>query len=149
MQRHLGEEFDGYIAGVTAFGLFVELEELFVEGLVHISTLDDDLYSHMEKQHALVGRQNKRIFRIGDRVRIKVAGVSPATRRIEFVLANHTASAAGAGISPAHSAPEEYPRIPIKGKRITGNSPKNSTTSNDSAGGSRRAPKQPSGRKRR
>jgi len=48
MQQHLGEEFDGYISGVTAFGLFVELDELFVEGLIHISTLDDDLYTHLE-----------------------------------------------------------------------------------------------------
>ena len=46
MQRHLGEEFDGFITGVTGFGFFVELEELFVEGLVHITTLDDDLYSY-------------------------------------------------------------------------------------------------------
>ena len=55
MQRHLGEEFDGFITGVTGFGFFVELEELFVEGLVHITTLDDDLYTHLEKQHSLIG----------------------------------------------------------------------------------------------
>jgi len=66
MQQHLGEEFNGFITGVAGFGFFVELEELFVEGLVHLTTLDDDLYSYMEKQHSLIGRRLKRVFRIGD-----------------------------------------------------------------------------------
>ncbi|MBL0224922.1 MAG: ribonuclease R [Geobacteraceae bacterium] len=118
MQQHLGEEFDGYISGVTAFGLFVELDELFVEGLIHISTLDDDLYTHLEKQHSLIGRHNKRVFRIGDRLRVKVAAVLPATRRIEFVLTGHTASASPARPAGISSAQEEYPRIPLKGKRV-------------------------------
>lgn len=119
MQKHVGEEFNGYISGVTAFGFFVELEELFVEGLVHISTLSDDLYSFAEKQHSLVGRRTGTIFRIGDAARVSVASVSPATRRIEFILAAHTASpAAKAGSIPAGS--EQYPRIPLRGKRLSG-----------------------------
>jgi ribonuclease R len=119
MQRHLGEEFNGFITGVTGFGFFVELEELFVEGLVHITTLDDDLYSYMEKQHSLIARHSKQVFRIGDAARVKVAAVVPATRRIEFVLVGHTASAPPArpaGISTSH---EEYPRIPLRGKRVS------------------------------
>jgi ribonuclease R len=119
MQKHLGEEFDGYISGVTAFGLFVELEELFVEGLIHITALNDDLYTHMEKQHSLVGRHLKRVFRIGDRIRVSVAAVSPATRRIEFALVNHSASAPPAKGSSAAVEPEEYPHIPVRGKRIS------------------------------
>jgi ribonuclease R len=118
MQQHLGEEFNGFITGVTAFGFFVELEELFVEGLVHITTLDDDLYSYIEKQHSLIGRRSKQVFRIGDTARVKVAAVVPATRRIEFVLAGHTASVATVrpgGVSTLH---EEYPRVPIRGKRV-------------------------------
>jgi ribonuclease R len=123
MQKHVGEEFAGYISGVTAFGFFVELEELFVEGLVHISTLSDDLYSHAEKQHSLIGRRTGTVFRIGDAVRITVASVSPATRRIEFTLAAHNASpTATAGTRPAGS--EEYPRIPLRGKRLTGLQPR-------------------------
>ncbi len=117
MQRHLGDEFDGFIAGVTAFGFFVELEELFVEGLVHISTLDDDLYSYLEKQHSLIGRRLKRVFRIGDRVRVTVAAVLPATRRIEFVLAAHTSSVPRSTPVAQITGTEEYPRIPIRGKR--------------------------------
>ena len=122
MQKHVGDEFDGYITGVTSFGFFVELEELFVEGLVHISTLTDDTYTHAEKQHSLIGRRTGKVFRIGDAVRISVASVSPATRRIEFMLVTHTTSARTA--SGIASGPEEYARIPLRGKRLTGIPPR-------------------------
>ncbi|MDU0457974.1 MAG: ribonuclease R [Geobacteraceae bacterium] len=118
MQQHLGEEFDGYISGVTGFGFFVELEELFVEGLVHVSTLADDLYNFVEKQHSLIGQHSRRTFRIGDAARVKVASVSPATRRIEFVLTSHTSSLPQS--APLSAATEEYPRIPLRGKRPSG-----------------------------
>lgn len=118
MQQHLGEEFDGYISGVTGFGFFVELEELFVEGLVHVSTLADDLYNFVEKQHSLIGQHSRRTFRIGDAARVKVASVSPATRRIEFVLTSHTSSIPQS--APQSAATEEYPRIPLRGKRPSG-----------------------------
>jgi ribonuclease R len=124
MQQHVGEQFDGYITGVTAFGFFVELEELFVEGLVHISTLSDDLYTHAEKQHSLIGRRTGTIFRIGDAARITVASVSPGTRRIEFVLTAHTASSATPQTSARLAGGEEYPRIPLRGKRLTGLQPR-------------------------
>jgi len=114
MQGRIGQEFDGFIAGVAGFGFFVELTEVFVEGLVHISTLADDLYRFEEKDHALVGRRGK-VLRIGDPVRVRVVAVNPQARRIEFVLVTH---------APArHDAPkprpdtEEYPRMPIRGKR--------------------------------
>jgi ribonuclease R len=124
MQQHVGEQFDGYITGVTAFGFFVELEELFVEGLVHISTLTDDMYIHAEKQHSLIGRRTGTVFRIGDGARVTVASVSPATRRIEFVLAVHTASASVPRTAAGATGSEEYPRIPLRGKRPTGLQPR-------------------------
>ena len=145
MQQHLGEEFDGYISGVTAFGLFVELDELFVEGLIHISTLDDDLYTHLEKQHSLIGRRNKRVFRIGDRLRVKVAAVLPATRRIEFVLVEHSASAPPDRVMAVTAPREEYARIPIRGKRVAGRGPGSGRNAQGAAGGTAH----PSGRKRR
>ena len=120
MQQHLGEEFDGFITGVTAFGLFVELDQLFVEGLVHISTLDDDTYSHVENKHSLIGRSTRRVLRIGDRARVKVAAVIPATRRIEFILVGHVSSTPTTGTQGSGSTDEEYPRIPIRGKRLSG-----------------------------
>lgn len=124
MQQHLGEEFNGYITGVTGFGFFVELEELFVEGLVHVSTLTDDLYTFAEKQHSLIGQHSRRVFRIGDAARIKVASVSPATRRIEFVLAAHTSSTTGTATTTKLAGAEEYPRIPLRGRRLTGVQPR-------------------------
>jgi ribonuclease R len=143
MQRHLGEEFNGFITGVTGFGFFVELEELFVEGLVHITTLDDDLYSYLEKQHSLIGRRSKQVFRIGDAARVKVAAVVPATRRIEFVLVGHTASTTtfrpGSVITPH----EEYPRIPLMGKKL--NRMKSETQGKNE--NSRRNKNKPSGRR--
>ena len=119
MQQHVGEEFGGYITGVTAFGFFVELEELFVEGLVHLSTLSDDLYSYAEKQHSLIGRRSGTVFRIGDAARVTVVSVSPGTRRIEFVLAAHTTTGL-ASRTAARVGGEEYPKIPLRGKRLTG-----------------------------
>ncbi|NVN92293.1 MAG: ribonuclease R [Desulfuromonadales bacterium] len=118
MQQHLGEEFDGFITGVTGFGFFVELEQLFVEGLVHVSTLDDDLYSYVENKHSLIGRNRRRVLRIGDKARVKVAAVSPATRRIEFVLVSHTSSTPSVAV--AGNSAEEYPRLPVRGKRVPG-----------------------------
>ena len=118
MQKHVGEEFKGYISGVTAFGLFVELEELFVEGLVHITTLEDDIYSYLEKRHALVGRSAGQTLRIGDGVTVKVAAVSPATRRIEFLLTGHTP--ATPAISPNLQAEYEFPKVPVRGKGLSG-----------------------------
>ena len=87
MANKVGEEFFGFITGVTAFGLFVELEDIFVEGLVHISTLGDDYYVFQEKQHCLLGRNSKRRFRIADRVRVRVERIDMARRRLELGLA--------------------------------------------------------------
>jgi len=132
MQQHLGGEFDGFITGVTGFGFFVELDELFVEGLVHISTLEDDIYTFVENKHSLIGRTRKRVLRIGDKARVKVAAVNQATRRIEFVLIEHASSTPQAPVSTDSS--EEYPRIPIRGKRLPG-------TVRKSAAEEREAPK--------
>ncbi len=137
MQRHLGEEFDGYISGVTGFGFFVELDELFVEGLVHVTTLSDDLYNFAEKQHSLIGQHSRRVFRIGDQARVKVASVSPATRRIEFVLATHTPSTSLTGTALS-AGTEEYPRIPLRGKQLTGIQPRNDRGGSDNDRGAKK-----------
>lgn len=114
MADKVGDEFDGIISGVTSFGLFIELVELFVEGMVHISTLPHDFYRYMEKQHSLVGERSRTTYRIGDQLRVRVASVSMERKQIEFVLAGTdpvqpTIKGNGNG--------EEYPRIPVKGKR--------------------------------
>ena len=135
MQQHVGEEFDGYITGVTNFGFFVELEELFVEGLVHISTLTDDMYIHAEKQHSLIGRRTGTVFRIGDAARVAVTSVSPGTRRIEFTLAAHTTSTPPSHMDTGTPGPEEYPRIPLRGKRLTSLRPRTESSERNSRNG--------------
>ena len=86
MKRHLGDEFDGVIGGVTSFGLFVEINDLLVEGLIRVRDLADDYYLYDERQYALRGRSRGRVFRLGDTVRVRVASVNPAERRMDFEL---------------------------------------------------------------
>lgn len=86
MRDKLGESYDGVITGVVPFGFFVQLTEYFVEGLVHVSTLSDDYYHYIENRHCLMGERRKRIFRIGDKVRVSVDRVDRERKRIDFSL---------------------------------------------------------------
>jgi ribonuclease R len=87
MMDKVGQEFSGSIAGVTNFGIFVELHEVYVEGLVHISELPDDYYQFDPSKHALLGEKSGRRFRLGDTVKIRVARVDLDQREIDFMLA--------------------------------------------------------------
>jgi len=87
MQDKVGQTYAGIVSGVTNFGLFVELTDLFVDGLIHITALGDDFYEHVERQHLLRGRRTRRTFRIGDPIEVELAGVSIERRQIDFVLA--------------------------------------------------------------
>ncbi len=86
MEDKVGEVFDGIITGVVQFGFFVQLRDLFVEGLVHVSTLTDDYYHYVEKLHCLRGERRKCAYRIGDAVRVRVDRVDTARKRIDFSL---------------------------------------------------------------
>jgi ribonuclease R len=86
MADKVGDEFDGYITGVTAFGLFIELIEHFVEGLVHVSTMADDYYRFVERAHILHGENTGRVFRLGDRVTVQVIKVDMERRQIDLGL---------------------------------------------------------------
>ncbi len=88
MKERLGEEWPALVTGVTNFGLFVQLPNL-VEGLVHVSTLTDDYYRTDERGIALVGERTGRRFRLGDPVRVRVAGADPLKGTVDFVLAGH------------------------------------------------------------
>ena len=85
MKEHVGEVYGGYISGVTSFGIFVELENT-IEGLVHVERMDDDYYEYDEKLAALIGRLNKRVYKLGDKVEVKVVSADKLTRRVEFEL---------------------------------------------------------------
>lgn len=84
MADKVGEVFSGYVTGVTGFGLFVELQEHFVEGLVHISTLADDFYQFTEGSHQLVGERSRRRFRLGDALRVRVLRVDLERRMVDL-----------------------------------------------------------------
>ncbi len=86
MGERVGQQFDGFISGVTSFGFFVELQELFVEGLVPIGSLPDDYFLYDEKGYRLIGKHSKKIFRVGDRVRIVVDRADPERQQIDFRL---------------------------------------------------------------
>ena len=102
MADKVGEVFEGYVTGVQAFGLFVELKQVFVQGLVHVSTMGDDYYVFNERAHQLKGQSTNRVFRLGDPVKVQVARVDLERRQIDFALL---------GVKPrAASRPSASPR---------------------------------------
>ena len=82
----VGDEYEGVVVSVTGFGLFVQLTELFIEGLVHITGLPKDYYYHEAAHHRLVGERTKRMFRLGDKLRVRVSRVALDERKIDFDL---------------------------------------------------------------
>jgi ribonuclease R len=86
MKGKIGEEFDGVISGVTAFGFFVELKDIFVEGLVRVTSLHEDYYQYYENRYSLIGERTHQTFRIGDEVRVRVDRVDVERRHIDFGL---------------------------------------------------------------
>jgi ribonuclease R len=87
MRDRVNEEFDGTISAVTGFGIFVALDEVFVEGLVHISELGNDYFRHDKDRHELRGERSGERYRLGDRLRVKLVRVDLEQARLEFVLA--------------------------------------------------------------
>jgi ribonuclease R len=86
MRDKVGETFTGTISGVAAFGAFIALDELYVEGLLHVSELGSDYYHFEPMKHQLVGERTRQRYRLGDRVRVKVVRVDLDTTKIDFVL---------------------------------------------------------------
>jgi ribonuclease R len=85
MERHLGEVFTGRVSGVVPFGIFVTLEDYFVDGLVHVRSLEDDFYRYSPKDYALVGERRGRRYRLGDRLEVQVSRVDKEARHIDFL----------------------------------------------------------------
>jgi ribonuclease R len=88
MQERVGEEFDGIVSGVVDFGLFVQLDGLQVDGLVHVSSLGQDYFTRDRSGYRIVGRSSGRVFKLGDRLRVRVTNVSLDDRRVDFELAS-------------------------------------------------------------
>jgi ribonuclease R len=85
MRERTGEIFHGLITGVQSYGLFVEIEELLVEGLVHVSSLKDDWYEYRSRQQTLVGRKNRKQYRLGDRIEVQVKSVDYYRQQIDLL----------------------------------------------------------------
>ena len=86
VEQHLGEPFNGVVTAVTSFGLFVELQGLFVDGLVHISGLGQDYFVHDIEHQAIIGERTGRVFRLGDTLKVRVASVNLEQRKIDLSL---------------------------------------------------------------
>src|SRR3989338_8696436 len=86
MRDHLGSVFAGTVSSVTSFGMFVSLDDLYVEGLVHISELGKDYFHFEAAKHQLLGERTGQRYRLGDRVRVRVVKVDMESTKIDFVL---------------------------------------------------------------
>jgi ribonuclease R len=86
MANKVGDEYSGYITGVAPFGLFVELVEHYVEGLVHVSSMADDYYRFVEQEHVLRGEHTKKMYRLGDRADVQVVRVDMERRQVDLGL---------------------------------------------------------------
>ncbi len=93
MQSQIGEVYPGVVAAVTGFGVFVELEDLYVEGLIHITALPSDYYHFEAAKQRLVGDRTRRVFKLGDRLEVQVVRVDLDERKIDFELAGEQAEA--------------------------------------------------------
>jgi ribonuclease R len=86
MQERVGEDFDGLITSVTKFGFFVELTDLFVEGLVPLNTLIDDRYTFHENTREIIGQRSRKIYRMGQRLRVLVDRIDPVEKKMQFAV---------------------------------------------------------------
>ena len=86
MQDRIGEDFDALITSVTKFGFFVELTDLFVEGLVPLNTLIDDRYTYHENTREIIGQHSRKIYKIGDRLRVLLDRIDPVERKLNFAV---------------------------------------------------------------
>jgi len=99
MERRIGEDFDGLIISVTKFGFFVELTDLFVEGLVPLNTLgsnrNDDRYTYHQDTRQIIGQRSRKTYSIGDRVRVLVDRIDPVERKIQFAVLEEQPKSSG------------------------------------------------------
>jgi ribonuclease R len=118
MADKLGEVYQGYVTGVQAFGLFVELEEIYVQGLVHVSSMTDDYYRFDERAHVLKGENTRKVYRLGDEVEVQVVRVDLEQRKIDFALVDVLRRAAAG----ARKARPSRSLAPPRGRRPPGRS---------------------------
>jgi len=86
MRSHLGEEFHAIISGVTHFGIFVKIKDVLAEGLVHVRDLEGDYYLYDEKKYALIGKASKKMFRLGDKIQVKLIRINQERMELDFLI---------------------------------------------------------------
>ncbi len=86
MEERIGEEFDGLIVSVTKFGMFVELIDMFIEGLVPLGSLTDDHYLYHENTRQIIGQRSRKTYSLGDPIRVLVDRIDRTQRRINFAV---------------------------------------------------------------
>jgi ribonuclease R len=106
MADKVGDEYEGYVTGVAPYGLYVELIEHYVEGMVHVSSMADDYYRFVEQQHVLCGENTKKVYRLGDKVAVQVVRVDMERRQVDLGLVEILESVRR----------EERPRGPVRSK---------------------------------
>ena len=94
MQDRVGEDFEGLIISVTKFGFFVELMDMFIEGLVPLSTLTDDQYTYHDSTRQIVGQRTKKKYSLGDKVRVILDRIDSVQRKLQFAVVEETPSRA-------------------------------------------------------
>jgi ribonuclease R len=112
MQDKVGEIFNGTISGVTSFGIFVTLDDLNIDGLVHVTELGRDYFHYDPARHAMIGERSGRDFQLAGRVRVKVARVDLEAAKIDFTLADDVA-----GATPATQALQPATRAHAQGRQ--------------------------------
>jgi ribonuclease R len=121
MADKVGDEFSGYITGVSAFGLYIELVEHFVEGLVHVSTMADDYYRFVERAHVLRGENTGKIYRLGDCVEVQVIKVDMERRQVDLglveILESVRESERHRGPRTSRARPKKEEHLKSAGKR--------------------------------
>jgi ribonuclease R len=105
MRDHLGSVFTGTVSSVTSFGMFVSLDDLYVEGLVHISELGKDYYHFDAAKHQLLGERTGNRYRLGDRVQVRVVKVDMESTKVDFVLHDHVEEGEEPGASKGAKKP--------------------------------------------
>jgi len=89
MQDKIGEIYEGTVAGVTSFGLFVSIDDIYIEGLLHVTELGNDYFTYDKARHAMVGERSHVIYRLGDRLKVKLVRVDLELSKIDFSLESH------------------------------------------------------------
>jgi ribonuclease R len=117
MMDKVGEVYPGTISSVTSFGLFVELDEIFVEGLVHVTALDNDYYHFDPAGHRLRGERTGKLYRLADRITVKVVRVNLDDRKVDFELAQNAEELHARPREPGEAHGARTPRKSSKKKR--------------------------------